>query len=930
MAVDSQASGGYLEVYYPTLFTQKGLECASMPDAMVGTNIWQGPRAAELSEPVEDVVQKKACFDAKFYHPIKTPYIPKHNQKCVGILKEDFVYLKLPPPASVLVPPPEHRQNSCDSKRAFNPIPAMQQIGLSSGRPFPLTGRLSRRKLPLRLGGMKQRVSAVLVPADIATQLRGKNKDSRSHQPGQSRGLAGVLLSAMRVWERQEQQKISTEELLAQAAVRGDQISKLDAKNSGKKTAPPPPAIEPFLRPVGIMELRYIRMLSNMSSLTYFMSKLVSPESLNRRHGLRLVTSSLSCEATRRLPLMSPLQAMVDGDATAADVSRIISSTTQESVVSIGSESTSEAAAKSPAMKAISRIEPLAMHHKSTAPAVPTDVEGAAHPATSPSPSPTEIVANSLSAAAAAAAAAAGSVYSAAAPIAAPIANNISTFASSATSPLASVASQLQNAAAAGQAGTYATLATVSAAVMSGKISPTTGSPSVTQQCVSPTEWYVADDEEKHMRYFVIQGSDNMDHWKVNLTFDPVAFEDSSLGVKVHRGVYETAMILYDRFLPLVQDHVASSPSARIAFTGHSLGGSLATLLMMMYLKRGVVSAENLAPVYTFGAPAIFCEGAAGACGLDGDCSIPSSSNSPSTGGAGGSHEGLLKKLGLPSTAVRNVVMHKDIVPRAFACDYSLVADLLKRVGESFREHKCLNGNGRRVMFNFVGKMIVLQPDVQSSFVSAGEGYHSMLPQKPGMFVLREPTVVETMHAQMQRETEMVSDAITNLPATASSAMDVPPTIRKIHTTGIAATSASTNGTLETTATASTAVEPRHVASSSDEALWQLMNFPHPLDILADPGAYGDQGSISRYHNPDNYTKAIGGVLRARGVAYKNVVERAKRSGVTFTPPSLGAKDRAAAATVVPEAPPSVRSSGAGGGKMQSPLAIHRSPSFSS
>lgn len=79
MAVDSQASGGYLEVYYPTLFTQKGLECASMPDAMVGTNIWQGPRAAELSEPVEDVVQKKACFDAKFYHPIKTPYIDRKS-----------------------------------------------------------------------------------------------------------------------------------------------------------------------------------------------------------------------------------------------------------------------------------------------------------------------------------------------------------------------------------------------------------------------------------------------------------------------------------------------------------------------------------------------------------------------------------------------------------------------------------------------------------------------------------------------------------------------------------------------------------------------------------------------------------------------------------------------------------------------------------
>ena len=30
------------------------------------------------------------------------------------------------------------------------------------------------------------------------------------------------------------------------------------------------------------------------------------------------------------------------------------------------------------------------------------------------------------------------------------------------------------------------------------------------------------------------QGSDNLDHWRVNLTFDPVPFEDPTLGVKVH------------------------------------------------------------------------------------------------------------------------------------------------------------------------------------------------------------------------------------------------------------------------------------------------------------------------------------------------------------------------------------------------------------
>ncbi len=54
-----------------------------------------------------------------------------------------------------------------------------------------------------------------------------------------------------------------------------------------------------------------------------------------------------------------------------------------------------------------------------------------------------------------------------------------------------------------------------------------------------------------------------------------------------------------------------------------------------------------------------------------------------------------------------------------------------------------------------------------------------------------------------------------------------------------------------------------------------LMNRPHPLDILADPGAYGDAGAISRYHNPDNYTRALGGVLRARGAAWRRVTARA-------------------------------------------------------
>jgi hypothetical protein len=56
-----------------------------------------------------------------------------------------------------------------------------------------------------------------------------------------------------------------------------------------------------------------------------------------------------------------------------------------------------------------------------------------------------------------------------------------------------------------------------------------------------------------------------------------------------------------------------------LSFQGHSLGGSLGTMLMLMYVRRGVIPASALNPTYTFGAPAIFCEGASGC----GPCSAP-------------------------------------------------------------------------------------------------------------------------------------------------------------------------------------------------------------------------------------------------------------------------------------------------------------------
>lgn len=55
-----------------------------------------------------------------------------------------------------------------------------------------------------------------------------------------------------------------------------------------------------------------------------------------------------------------------------------------------------------------------------------------------------------------------------------------------------------------------------------------------------------------------------------------------------------------------------------------------------------------------------------------------------------GAPAGLLPLLDLPQDIIRNVFMSRDIVPRAFACDYTIVADLLRSWGPAWREHHCL------------------------------------------------------------------------------------------------------------------------------------------------------------------------------------------------------------------------------------------------
>ncbi|MCD7470486.1 hypothetical protein HAX54_010396 [Datura stramonium] len=215
----------------------------------------------------------------------------------------------------------------------------------------------------------------------------------------------------------------------------------------------------------------------------------------------------------------------------------------------------------------------------------------------------------------------------------------------------------------------------------------------------SPCEWFICDDLTTYTRCFVIQGSDSLASWKANLFFEPCKFEE--MDVLVHRGIYEAAKGIYDQFMPEIMEHLQRfGNKAKFQFTGHSLGGSLSLLVKLMLLTRKVVKPSSLLPVVTFGSPFVFCGG-----------------------------QKVLNDLGLDENHVQCVMMHRDIVPRAFSCNYpNHVAQVLKRLNSTFRSHPCLNKN--KLLYSPMGKIFIIQPDEKSS------APHPLLPPGSGLYSL--------------------------------------------------------------------------------------------------------------------------------------------------------------------------------------------------
>ena len=395
-----------------------------------------------------------------------------------------------------------------------------------------------------------------------------------------------------------------------------------------------------------------------------------------------------------------------------------------------------------------------------------------------------------------------------------------------------------------------------------------------------PVAYAVAADDAKGTLWISIEGSTSLASWQTNLTFQPVPFEDPALDVRVHRGAYEAARVIYDAVEDAVRRHVATHGSrARVHITGHSIGGSLAMVLGLMLILRGAAEKKHVADVWTFGAPYVLCGG-----------------------------DALLRRLSLPRSFIKSVAMGKDIVPRSFSCYYP---EWARRALEMAPGALRVNVEAQKsfleeeMFYSPVGDMFLLQAMHGSA--------HPLLPPGPGLYRLAGDGLfdevaakvalsgngashgtedldfaVEMEHHWLDRRAgagwgEWFGDDREDQTATPSRRERD----RERHAEEAPARASSLNRLAcltqhDAALTASLilgSVDTRDVeargsggASGTLSALLQekgrdaarrvVLNTPHPLTVLSDPKAYGNAGSISRHHNPFNYLRALGKTRR--------------------------------------------------------------------
>lgn len=135
-----------------------------------------------------------------------------------------------------------------------------------------------------------------------------------------------------------------------------------------------------------------------------------------------------------------------------------------------------------------------------------------------------------------------------------------------------------------------------------------------------------------------------------------------------------------------------------------------------------------------------------------------------------------------------------------------------------------------------IGRTFVLQPSTALKFVTEPNPHLPLLPQQAEVYELMpRPTLASAMAAARYRAAQG---------------------LRSLNELNVA-TQIGLNPALSL-------ISLGRPARDVEEVLAAIMDAPHPLDSLSEPAAYGPAGSISRYHNPDNYCMALGRTLAER------------------------------------------------------------------
>ena len=150
-------------------------------------------------------------------------------------------------------------------------------------------------------------------------------------------------------------------------------------------------------------------------------------------------------------------------------------------------------------------------------------------------------------------------------------------------------------------------------------------------------------------------------------TATPVSlFRDERSLVQVHEGMLYIAELLMREIEQYID---STSPSHKIVFTGHSIGGSLSILLMILLTKSRGASfvRDNVLRVFTFGSPPIF--------------SVKTKSNLRRIANdkEGGDYCSILDAFDLPTSIVFSYSQPWDPIPRLFTSYdplYPLIDDL--------------------------------------------------------------------------------------------------------------------------------------------------------------------------------------------------------------------------------------------------------------